>query len=90
MTYRNRAKRSEAEHALRLDDVVPDRSHALLVGGDPIRLVNERCDVYGFPRPTRCGLQESNETYTPLNHLAKSCNPSLPRSSLSSAPEAQV
>ena len=35
--------------------------------------------------------QETNETHTPLNHLAKSCIPSLPKSiGISTAPEAQV
>lgn len=34
--------------------------------------------------------QETNETHTPLNHLAKSCIPSLPKSVISTAPDVQV
>lgn len=35
------------------------------------------------------GLQETNEKYTPLNYLAKSCIPSLP-AGITIAPETQV
>eukprot|EP00904_Undaria_pinnatifida_P004984 jgi/Undpi1/1615/HiC_scaffold_11.g05005.m1 len=64
----------------------------LLLEGNHVRLTGQDVERGTFShRHAVLHDQETNETHTPLNHLAKSCIPSLPKSvGISTAPEAQA
>ncbi|CAM9709198.1 unnamed protein product [Ectocarpus sp. 4 AP-2014] len=63
----------------------------LLLEGNHVRLTGQDVQRGTFShRHAVLHDQETNETHTPLNHLAKSCIPSLPISDISTAPDAQA
>ncbi|CAM9433924.1 unnamed protein product [Phaeothamnion confervicola] len=63
----------------------------LLLEGNHVRLTGQDVERGTFShRHAVLHCQETNKQYTPLNHLAKSLNPSMPVASLSYAPEAQA
>ncbi|CAB1118858.1 unnamed protein product [Ectocarpus sp. CCAP 1310/34] len=63
----------------------------LLLEGNHVRLTGQDVERGTFShRHAVLHDQETNETHTPLNHLAKSCIPSLPISDMSTAPDAQA
>ncbi|CAM9932887.1 unnamed protein product [Pylaiella littoralis] len=63
----------------------------LLLEGNHVRLTGQDVERGTFShRHAVLHDQETNETHTPLNHLAKSCIPSLPKSVINTAPDVQA
>ncbi|KAG5189741.1 2-oxoglutarate dehydrogenase E1 component [Tribonema minus] len=63
----------------------------LLLEGNHVRLTGQDVERGTFSqRHSVLHCQQTNHQYTPLNHLAKTANPSMPTATLTYAPEAQA